>query len=84
MKFYFTKHTKGKFKTLKQLGWLLTRKTIKETIVKPDALGIGIERNAKFALKKLDDKHDLRVIYSDSGGIIVIITFYPTRRNRYG
>lgn len=83
MKIQYTKHAESKFKTLKQIGWNFTRKDINRVIINPDSSGSDPERNAKFASRKYDDKHDLRVIYSDSGGIIIIITFYPTRRSRY-
>lgn len=36
-----------------------------------------------IAQEVLDEEHLLRVIYEDKGKEIVIITFYPARRERY-
>lgn len=84
VKIAYTKHAEGKFKSFSMIGWAFTRKQIKEALTKPDGSGVDTERSAKFVLKKIDTRHDLRVIYSDTGGIITVITFYPTRRKRYG
>jgi len=37
-----------------------------------------------FAVKLLDSKHGLRVVYEKRKGFLVVITFYPVRRERYG
>lgn len=84
MKIVYTKHAQGKFKSFKKIGWTFTKKRINEALIKPDRTGNDPERNAKYVLKKMDVKHNIRVIYSDAGGIITVITFYPTRRKRYG
>lgn len=83
MKIEFTRHALGKFKTHLAAGWKFTQRHIKETIKKPDFADEDEERGVKFAIKRWDSEHDLRVIYKEEGGIITVITFYPTEKGRY-
>lgn len=83
MKIAFTKHALGKFKTHLAAGWKFTRKDIQAVIKKPYSLEKNEERGVKIALRRWDDKHDLRVIYQEENAIITIITFYPTEKGRY-
>lgn len=83
MKIKFTKHALGKFETHLKSGWKFSRKDVKETIKKPDFSDQDEERGVKVALKRWDSDHDLRVIYTEKGGIIRVVTFYPTEKGRY-
>ena len=83
MKIKYTKHALKKFKFLESIGWNFTEADIKNALVKPDDSGVDEEREAEFVLKGIDDRHELRVIYRKSNGIITVITFYPTGKGRY-
>ncbi len=83
MKIVFTKHALGKFKTHLSVGWKFSRSHIGETIKKPDFANEDEERGVKFAIKRWDSEHDLRVIYKEEDGIITVITFYPIEKGRY-
>ena len=82
MKIVYTKHALGKFKhrSIVRLG--IKRKHIKQALINPNYSGETEEKEILFVLVKLDDKHDLRVIYRKSD-IIKIITFHPAERGRY-
>ena len=41
-------------------------------------------KGRKIAQKELDLDHVLRVIYEEHANEIVIVTFYPGRKERYG
>lgn len=83
MKIIFTKHALEKFKhpSLIKLG--VQKSHVKLALEAPDYSGEIKERKVKFSLKKLDDKHNLRVIYKDEDGIMIIVTIYPIERGRY-
>jgi hypothetical protein len=81
MKIVFTRHAERKFEFHEQYGWYFKVNDIENALNNPDF--IGEEFEAKFVLKKLDETHDLRVIYTEDSGIIRVITFYPTTRGRY-
>jgi len=78
----FTKHAIEKFELLKHYGFEVKEKQVAETIRCPDCLD---ERgNQFFATKIVDPKHALRVVYENRKDFLVVITFYPVRRERYG
>lgn len=83
MRIVFTKHALKKFGFHKQAGWSFSRTDIKETIQNPHYFEILRERSVESAIKKLDQKHDFRVIYRKEDDIIIIVTFYPTEKGRY-
>jgi hypothetical protein len=37
-----------------------------------------------LAIRAIDEKHALRVVYEEEKGSSTVITFYPVRRKRYG
>jgi hypothetical protein len=53
-----------------------------DTVTTPDR----IERkgNQTFSMKVIDKDLALRVVHEERKGIIVVITFYPVKRKRYG
>lgn len=83
MKIVYTKHALQKFKFLESIGWKFTENDIEEALKNPDDTGSDVEREAEFVLKEIDERHNLRVIYRKSDGIMTVITFYPTRKGRY-
>lgn len=82
MKIVFTKHAKKKFKFLKELNWNFKVGQIKSFLQNPDYLTTD-SNGVKSVMKELTPKLDLRIIYSEKGGIITIITFYPAPKRRY-
>lgn len=55
---------------------------MKKTVEEPDSVKEG-RRDRVIAQRAVDAEHLLRVIYEERGENIVIITFYPARRERY-
>jgi hypothetical protein len=53
-----------------------------ETILDPEHL--EDRGNQSFATRRIDSKHALRVVYEDRKDYLIVITFYPIRRKRYG
>ena len=77
----FTKHATEKFEILKQYGFEIEKKEVLESVLQPQRLD---ERGGQFlATKVISHKHALRVIYENRKDFLVIITFYPVRRERY-
>ena len=82
MKIVYTKHALGKFKHLSIIKLGIKRVHIKQAVTFPDYAGETKEKEVLFVLKNIDDKHNLRVIYTKND-IIKIITFHPTEKGRY-
>ena len=83
MKIHYTKHAFKKQEILKELGWGIRLKTVEETIKNPQVTG-KTKQGQPTAIKFLDDKHILRVVYEVRSGIITVITFHIARKGRYG
>lgn len=77
----FTKHAAEKIDALKSYGFIIKEDQVVETILNPERLD---EKNGQFlATKIISKKHALRVVYERRKDFLVIITFYPVRRERY-
>lgn len=83
MKIVYTKHASEKFTHPDIREFNLKKKDIKLALNSPDRFGTEPLRGVEFALKALDAQHSLRVIYRMEGSIIVVITFYPSKKGRY-
>ncbi len=82
MRITFTKHAIEKFDVLRDYGFEIQRKRVVEAILDPENL---CERdNQFFATRAIDSKHAVRVVYEKRKDYLVVITFYPVRRKRYG
>jgi len=82
LKIRFTKHARGKFDFVKHYGFEVHEKRVFETIRSPTRLD---QKNAQyFATKAIDSKYALRVVYEKGKDYLLVITFYPVRRERYG
>lgn len=81
-KIKFTRHAEEKFKILKRHGIFFDKKLIINAIKNPNNILTG-SKNRLIAQKNINEKHILRVIYEETSDEIVVITFYPARRNRY-
>jgi hypothetical protein len=78
----FTRHASEKFDFLKRYGFDIGGEQVIGAVLHPDRLD---KRGYQFfAVKVLDVKHCLRVVYEKRKGFLVVITFYPVERERYG
>lgn len=82
MRVVFTKHARNKFRFLKDLGWSLKPKDIREYFTGSVERQIGYS-DREVTLKSISKTHDLRIVYVEKGDIITVITFYPARKGRY-
>ena len=81
-KIRFTKHAREKFDFVKRYGFEVHEKIVFETIRFPARLD---QKNAQyFATKAIDSNYALRVVYEKRKDYLLVITFYPVRRERYG
>ena len=77
----FSKHASEKFGFLRRYGFLVTEAFVKDTIVHPNQTE---RRNDQIlAIRPLDDEHALRVVYKRINDNILVVTFYPVRRERF-
>ena len=78
----FTKHATEKFALLSRFGFLVSKDEVIAAIEEPER----IERRGKQILstKILDETYALRVVHEERERVIIVITFYPFRRERYG
>ena len=81
-KIRFTKHAREKFEFVKHYGFEIDEKKVIEAIQNPTRID---QKNAQyFAIKAINAKYALRVVYEKRKDYLVVITFYPVRRERYG
>lgn len=78
----FTRHAVEKFEVLKRYGFEVDERQVVDVVLNP----ARSERRGGqfFAVKLLDSEHALRVVYEKRKGFLVVVTFYPVRRERYG
>lgn len=78
----FTRHAVKKFDFLKGYGFEVTQEQVVDAVLRPDRFD---EKSGQFfATRILDLKYALRVVYEKRKDYLVVITFYPVRRERYG
>lgn len=80
-KIKFTKHASEKFEFLRRYGFLVTEEHVRDTIAHP----IRVERRngQTLVIRLLDNEYALRVVYKRTNDNIVVVTFYPVRRERF-
>jgi len=78
----FTRHAHEKFDLVKHYGFEVNEEKVLETVRNPTHL--DQKDTQYFATKAIDDKYALRVVYEKRKEYILVITFYPVRRERYG
>jgi len=81
MKVRFTKHAYEKFAFLKRYGFEVDEAVVRQTVEHP----IRADRKGDqlLALKPIDQGHAIRVVYEEVNDNIVVITFYPVKRERF-
>ena len=78
----FCNHALFKFALLNKHGFNLEKKKIEEIVLNPHRVYLG-HKGRKIAQGIIGETHLLRIVYEEKGNLIEIITFYPTRRQRY-
>lgn len=80
-KIRFTKHAHEKFKFLRKYGFMLSEDSVKEAVIDPTRLE---RRNDQLlALRPIDREYAIRVVYRVLNDNIVVVTFYPVKRERF-
>ena len=80
-KIRFTKHARDKFEFVGKYGFKISKDIIKETIINPSRLE---RRNDQLlALKPIDREYAIRVVYRVVNDNIVVVAFYPVKRERF-
>lgn len=82
MKIVYTSHAENKFEILRKHGVVYTRDQIEDVLHHPDKIEKA-ERGRMTAQKAISETHLIRVIYEKGANKLVVITFYPGRRERY-
>jgi hypothetical protein len=78
----FTKHAREKFEVVRRYGFEIDERKVIDAIQNPTRID---RKNAQyFAIKAINVKYALRVVYERRKDYLVVITFYPVRRERYG
>ena len=78
----FTKHANEKFALLRKYGFTINKRDVMRIISK--ASRIDRKGTQLLAIKEITSKYALRVVYEERKGIIIVITFYPVKREEYG
>jgi uncharacterized DUF497 family protein len=78
----FSQHARIKFEILRRHGLSLDEKAILDIVNKPDAIFEGYS-GRKIAQGWLDERRVLRVVFEERLEEVLIITFYPGRKERY-
>ncbi len=82
MKITFTNHAREKFSILERHGCVLKEEDIIKTLKEPDSIRKG-RKGRLIAQRVVDEEHLLRVVYEEKDNEVVVVTFYPARRERY-
>lgn len=77
----FTKHARNKFELLRKYGFDVTAAAVKETIANPSR--VDARSDQLLALKPINREYALRVVYKTVNNNIVVVTFYPVKRERF-
>lgn len=78
----YTQHARYKFDVLERHGFPVTEQQVADVLMRPDRV-VSQPGNRYIAQKCVTEDHVLRVIYRQEGEDLVVITFYPGRRERY-
>ena len=79
----FSEHSKIKFDILTKHGLNLDETLIMAILEKPEKSMPGYS-GRKIAQGRLDESRVLRIIYEEKPDELLVVTFYPGKRERYG
>jgi len=82
VKIKYTRHAEKKFADLRIFGIFVTKSKISDTIKKPKYR--SLDNGNSIIAAGFDKRHNLRVVYKQQRGDIIVITFYIYRKGRYG
>lgn len=77
----FTRHAREKFQLLKKYGFEVSDTLVREVVMNP--IRVDRKDDLVLALKPLDREYAIRVIYRMVNDNIVVVTFYPVKRERF-
>ena len=77
----YTRHASEKFQLLKSYGFVVTEEYVEDIIENPDR--VDQRDDLSLAIKSMDEKYGLRVVYRRTNDNIVVVTFCPVRRERF-
>jgi len=77
----FTRHAHHKFELLKKYGFSVSEDTVREAVTNPSRLDGRDDQ--LLALKPINPEYAIRVVYKIVNDNIVVVTFYPVRRERF-
>jgi len=77
----FTKHAYEKFAFLKRYGFEVDEDVVRQAVGHP----VHVDRRGDqmLALRPIDEQHAIRVVYEEVNDNIVVVTFYPVKRERF-
>jgi len=75
-------HAKNKIKVLKDLGFEVKEEEVVDAVKNAESTVEG-KKGRKIAQKTISQQHMLRVIFEERNKDILVITLYPTKRERY-
>ena len=78
----FTKHAHEKLEFVKNYGFDVSKNQVIDVISNPARL--DKKDDQYIAIKPINTKYALRVVYEKRKDYLLVITFYPVRRERYG
>lgn len=78
----FSDHAMMKLEILQRHGINVDLSFVEQTLSSPEKRAEGYS-GRKIAQCKLDAQHVFRVVYEEQGEDLLVITFYPARRERY-
>jgi L-ribulose-5-phosphate 3-epimerase UlaE len=76
-----TKHARDKFEFLRRYGFDISEVSVREAVASPSR--VDRRDDELLALKPLDREYAIRVVYKMVNGNIVVLTFYPVKRERF-
>jgi len=77
----FTKHAQQKLNDLAEMGFSVTEQQVIDAVQSPEH--VYTDADPPIAQKLISEHHLLRVVFVEESSEIVIITFYPARRDRH-
>lgn len=80
-KISFTRHAREKFQFLKEYGFEVPETSVREAVMNPSR--VDRKDDQLLALKPLDREYAVRVVYKIVNDNIVVVTFYPVKRERF-
>lgn len=79
---HLTRHALEKFEVLKRHGVSVSNDKVIEILQNPELVDYS-RLPLLIAQGELDATHVLRVVFKKAGGDIIVITFYPARKDKY-